>query len=211
MRLQLTITTTSFLLLLLPAHGRADSGVLNFDDLAIPNTSTCGTYTFSTTESYHGFHILSPGSTATVYNTTVTQTCHPSSSGSGPWNKAASPPNVLKVEDNVRFTSSSGRLFNITSLRYAGRWHWTFLNDDPNAVLVTYFNGYDRAGTLRASAHVEYYSEAVRSVELPGFAGLHSFEVVAFIGTTKARAPPPLGVQLDPWVVYLDDVSYVFE
>jgi hypothetical protein len=55
---------------------------------------------------------------------TQTQQCHQSSSGGGPWGKAATEPNLLNAVGNVTF-SSHDKLFSVELLSFATSWHWT--------------------------------------------------------------------------------------
>lgn len=96
----------------------ASAVVLTFDDLSVPNEGSCGSLSLASTP-YHGILVSGGG----VLNTTQTQSCHQSSGGSGPWNLAASPPNLLAGYDKTVF--SAAKKFSVKGFKAAVNIHWT--------------------------------------------------------------------------------------
>ncbi|KAF8539484.1 hypothetical protein BDD12DRAFT_882257 [Trichophaea hybrida] len=193
----------------------AQSGVLNFEDILIPNTSNCGYHIFLSSENYHGFHIsalrASPG--AWLHNTTQTQYCHESSSGAGPWLKAVSKPNVLQgYGGELTFKSAIGKDFGIKALSMAthDRSDYYDLEADPK-VVVTY-TGWDKKGKVVKAEQRVYHPRlgdgtGPWKVQLKGFGGLRKVRVAA---RWRFKVKGDMRESVERASVYVDDVKYGF-
>jgi len=186
-------------LLLLPFIRLACSGRLSFDDIPVPNEGNCGRHTF--VAAHHGFAI----SGGAVVNTTQTPACHESSSGAGPWRKAASAPNLLSRAESV-ISFEAQRKFDAMQLACASTLHWTVRATDENAVVRFTVTGARKIdGPVVVKKTVDVKSDGPHVVALPGFSALRRVSVGAQLRYVENGA---LVVLEAPF--YVDDFVYNF-